>query len=71
MIAMTIYNNYLDKHASFEHFVYDSVSTSKHSEWAVGPSLRRRNAVLVSRGCFHATCQRNGKPTFWPLSQPR
>ena len=44
--AMTIYNNYLDEHASFDHFVYDGASTSKHSEWAVG--LKGRGFILAT-----------------------
>ena len=54
---MTIYNNYLDEHARFDHFVYDSASTSKHSEWAIG--LKGRGFILatsfLAQACESAT----------------
>jgi hypothetical protein len=44
--ALTIYNNYLDRSATFEHFVYDGASTSKDSEWAVG--LKGKGFILAT-----------------------
>ena len=44
--ALTIYNNYLDRQATFDHFVYDGASTSKHSEWAVG--LKGKGFILAT-----------------------
>jgi hypothetical protein len=44
--ALTIYNNYLDRNATFEHFVYDGASTSKYSEWAVG--LKGKGFILAT-----------------------
>ena len=44
--ALTVYNNYLDSHAKFDHFVYDGASTSKDSEWAVG--LKGKGFILAT-----------------------
>ena len=44
--AITVYNNYLDQHAKFDHFVYDGASTSKDSEWAVG--LKGKGFILAT-----------------------
>ncbi|KAF7512093.1 hypothetical protein GJ744_002806 [Endocarpon pusillum] len=42
--ALTVYNNYLDVHAKFSHFVHDGSSTSKESPWAVG--LKGKGFIL-------------------------
>ena len=44
--ALTIYNNYLDEDATFDHFVYDGASTSKDSPWAVG--LKGKGFILAT-----------------------
>jgi hypothetical protein len=44
--ALTVYNNYLDRHATFDHFAYDGASTSKDSKWAVG--LKGKGFILAT-----------------------
>jgi hypothetical protein len=44
--ALTVYNNYLDSKARFQHFVCDGASTSKNSPWAVG--LKGKGFILAT-----------------------
>lgn len=52
--ALTVYNNYLDVHAKFSHFVHDGSSTSKDSPWAVG--LKGKGFIL-STSYLAQVCQ--------------
>ncbi|KAF7364401.1 hypothetical protein MSAN_01100800 [Mycena sanguinolenta] len=38
--ALSFFNNHLDEYASFESFVVDGKSTSKHNQWALGTTGR-------------------------------
>ena len=54
--GLTVFNNYLDENATFDHFVYDGASTSKDNHWAVG---QKGKGFILATSYLAQQCEEN------------